>query len=53
MMRTIREHYHHPRGGKSCVQTRDYADGSRTVRSVDRRSGATTSFSRSHWTKRK
>lgn len=52
-MGTIREHYHHTRDGKRCIQTRDYRDGERTVRTVDRRTGGTTSFARTHWTRKK
>ncbi|WP_370238436.1 hypothetical protein [Brevundimonas sp.] len=52
-MRTIRENYHHPKGGKVCVQTRDYPTGERTVRTVDRRTGGTNSISRTHWTGKK
>lgn len=53
VMNPFRTHYHHTSDGRKCVQTRDYGTGERTVRTVDRKNGATTGFSRSHWTKKK
>lgn len=52
-MTPFRTNYHHTHDGKTCVQTRDYKTGERTVRSVDRNSGATKSVSRTHWTAKK
>ncbi len=52
-MTPFRTHYNHTRDGRTCEQTRDYKTGERTVRSVDRSTGATTSFARTHWTAKK
>lgn len=52
-MKPVRENYQHTPDGRQCIQTKDYGTGERTVRTVDRSTGATTGFARTHWTARK
>ena len=52
-MNPFRTHYHHTSDGRTCQQTRDYSTGERTVRTVDRATGATRGVTRTHWTAKK